>query len=87
LDDGSIRLINSDRAVLSSPDQRTDVPCEVLPSKPKLSFDLQFTAGYLVTILKALAGEGNSLRILFTRRAARRPGQAVCFRTAYRPDH
>jgi len=66
LDDGSIRLINSDRAVLSSQDQRTDVPCEVLPSKPKLGFDLQFTAGYLVTIpFKALAGEGNSLRILF----------------------
>ncbi len=66
LHDGSIRLINSDRAVLSSQDDRTDVPCEVLPSKPKLGFDLQFTAGYLVTIpLKALAGESNSLRILF----------------------
>ena len=66
LEDGSIRLINSDRAVLSAEDHRTDVPCEVLPSKPNLGFDLQFTAGYLVTIpLKALAGEGNSLRILF----------------------
>jgi hypothetical protein len=31
-----------------------------------LGFDLQFTAGYLATVpLKALSGEGNSLRILF----------------------
>ena len=39
IQDGSIRIINSDRAVLSSPETRTDVPCTVLPSKPKLGFD------------------------------------------------
>ena len=66
LQDGSIRIINSDRAVLSSPERRKDVPCSVFPSKPKLGFDLQFTAGYMATVpLRALAGSGNSLRILF----------------------
>lgn len=66
IQDGAIRIINSDRAVLSSPETRTDVPCTVLPSKPKLGFDLQFTAGYVATVpLNALAGEGNSLRLLF----------------------
>ena len=66
LQDGSIRIINSDRAVLSSPERRKDVPCSVFPSKPRLGFDLQFTAGYMATVpLRALAGSGNSLRILF----------------------
>ncbi len=66
LQDGSIRIINSDRAVLSSPERRKDVPCSVFPSKPRLGFDLQFRAGYMATVpLRALAGSGNSLRILF----------------------
>ena len=66
LQDGAVRIINSDRAVLSSPERRKDVPCSVFPSKPKLGFDLQFRAGYMATVpLRALAGSGNSLRILF----------------------
>ena len=42
------------------------LPCTVLPSKPKLGFDLQFTAGYVATVpLHSLAGAGNGLRALF----------------------
>lgn len=84
LEDGSIRLINSDRAVLSSEEHRDDVPCDVLPSKPKLGFDLQFTAGYLATIpLKALAGEGNSLRILFRVEPLDGEGEKYYFSDSY----
>lgn len=66
LADGRLHMLNGDMAVLASPEDRDDLPCAVRPSKPKLGFDLQFTAGYVASVpLGALAGKGNSLRILF----------------------
>ena len=84
IQDGSIRIVNSDRAVLSSDDHRKDVPCLLTPFKPKLGFDLQFTAGYLATVpLKALAGRGNSLRILFRVEPLDGKGEKHYFRDRY----
>ena len=61
-----VHIINSDMAVLRSGKIRDDLPCQVVPLPPKLGFDLQFLAGYRVSIpLKALAGSGDSLRMLF----------------------
>ena len=64
--DGDIRILNSDMAVLSSGERRDDLPCEVKPLQPRLGFDLQFNAGYTISVpLKALSGNGNQLRVLF----------------------
>lgn len=64
--DGQVHLIGADRAVLNSGEARTDIPCRVTPLKPNLGFDLQFLAGYQVSIpLQSLAGDGDKLRILF----------------------
>ncbi len=61
-----IRIVNSDMAVLSAQERRDDLPCRLQPSTPRLGFDLQFNAGYVASIpLRSLAGEGNSLRVLF----------------------
>ncbi len=66
LSDGDIRIVNSDMAVLSAQERRDDLPCHVQPSTPRLGFDLQFNAGYVASVpLNSLAGEGNSLRVLF----------------------
>lgn len=62
---GAVRIINTDMAVLESPENRNDLPCLVAPLKPELAFDLKFHAGYRVTIpLKDLAGSGDQLRVL-----------------------
>ena len=61
-----VHIIHSDMAVLGSGETRDDLPCQVVPLPPKLGFDLQFMAGYRVSIpLKALAGAGDNLRMLF----------------------
>ena len=61
-----VHILNSDMAVLRSGETREDLPCQVVPLPPKLGFDLQFLAGYRVSIpLKALAGAGDNLRMLF----------------------
>jgi hypothetical protein len=63
---GEIRIVTSDMAVLSADDTRTDLPCSVAPLDPRLGFDLQYQAGYVASIpLASLAGEGDSLRVLF----------------------
>lgn len=62
---GVVRIVNTDLAVLESPEKRTDLQCEVSPFKPELAFDLRFHAGYRVTMpLKDLAGNGDQLRVL-----------------------
>ena len=62
---GLVRIVNTDLAVLESAENRSDLLCEVLPSKPELAFDLRFHVAYRVTIpLKDLAGQGDHLRIL-----------------------
>lgn len=63
---GPVRINNSDLAVLETQDVRKDLPCTVMPAKPKLGFDLRFHAGYDVGIpLGDLAGGENQLTILF----------------------
>lgn len=47
---GVVRIVNTDMAVLESPEKRNDLPCEVVPLKPELAFDLRFPAGYRITI-------------------------------------
>jgi hypothetical protein len=64
--EAEIHIVNTDMAVLGSTEQRDDLPCVVTPLDPKLGFDLQFQAGYYVTIpLAEMAGSGTSLRVLF----------------------
>jgi hypothetical protein len=63
---GTIRMINTDLAVLEAQEVRNDLPCTVAPVKPVLGFDLRFHAGYVVSVpLKELAGSENQLTILF----------------------
>jgi hypothetical protein len=63
---GEIRIVTTDMAVLSADDTRTDLPCSVTPLDPRLGFDLQYQAGYVTNIpLESLAGDGDSLRVLF----------------------
>ena len=63
---GSVRINNSDLAVLESQEVRKDLPCTVFPNKPTLGFDLRFHAGYSVNVhLNDLAGSENQLTILF----------------------
>ena len=65
LDDGELRILATDLAILSGTENRDDLPCQVMALEPRLRFDLQYQAGYRVTMpLKALAGSGNSLRLL-----------------------
>ncbi len=64
--DGSVRIFNTDMAVLEVQEPRKDLPCAVTPSKALLGFDLKFHAGYEVSIpLRDLAGSENLLTILF----------------------
>jgi hypothetical protein len=63
---GMFRLFTSDAAILESDEIRKDLPCNVLPVKPTLGFDLKFHSGYSVTVpLRELAGDGNLLTMVF----------------------
>jgi len=63
---GSVRVFNTDLAVLEAQDTRQDLPCTVIPSKPNIGFDLRFHAGFEVSVpLRELAGGDNLLTILF----------------------
>ena len=63
---GPVHLVGSDLAVLEAQDVRKEINCSVTPQKPLLGFDLRYHAGFNVTVpLKELAGEENSLTILF----------------------
>jgi hypothetical protein len=71
---GVVRIVNTDLAVLESPENRNDLPCQVFPTKPELAFDLRFHTAYRVTIpLRDLAGTGDSLRILMRVTPADKP--------------
>ena len=53
----SVRIFNTDAAVLESQDVRKDLPCTVTPVKATVGFDLKFHAGYDVYVpLRELAG-------------------------------
>jgi len=63
---GPVHLVGSDLAVLEAQDVRKEISCTVTPEKPALGFDLRYHAGFSVTVpLKELAGDENSLTILF----------------------
>ena len=62
----TVRIFNTDAAVLESQEVRKDLPCTVTPAKPALGFDLKFHAGYEVTVpLRELAGTENTLTMMF----------------------
>jgi hypothetical protein len=62
---GVVRIVNTDLAVLESPEDRNDLPCQVTQTKPELAFDLRFHGAYRVVIpLKDLSGTGDQLRVL-----------------------
>ena len=82
--DGDGFLSAGDLAVLSAEEKRTDLPCEVEPLDPELEYDLNFRAGYNAKIpLAALAGDGNSLRVVFRVTPLDNPGQAVYMQRRY----
>jgi hypothetical protein len=63
---GTVRLLESDSAVLEVEDIKKDLPCTVTQVKPLLGFDLRFHAGYDITLpLREIAGDGDQLTILF----------------------
>ena len=81
---GQVHVIGSDLAVLEAQEVRKEVACTVTPEKPTLGFDLRFHAGFNVSIpLKELAGDGNSLVILFRVTALDRPSEPSYFIERY----
>lgn len=77
---GSVRMFNTDMAVLELQEPRKDLPCVVSPIKPVLGFDLRFHAGYEVTVpLKELSGTENTLTMLFRVIPEHRPEDPVYF--------
>ncbi len=62
----TVRIFNTDSAVLEAQDVRKDLPCVVTPTKPVLGFDLRFHGGYEVSVpLKDLAGSEDLLTMIF----------------------
>lgn len=62
---GVVRIVNTDLAVLESPENRNDLPCQVIQTKAELAFDLRFHGAYKVILpLKDISGSGDSLRVL-----------------------
>ncbi len=62
----AVRIFNSDMAVFEAGEPRKDLPCEVVPDKPQLGFDLRFHTGYEIVLpLRDLAGGENLLTVLF----------------------
>jgi hypothetical protein len=60
------RIVPTDMAVLEAGEDRKDLPCSLLESKPVLGFDLRYHTGYEVSIpLRELAGGENQLTVLF----------------------
>ncbi|MBI4891671.1 MAG: acetyltransferase, partial [Acidobacteria bacterium] len=58
-------LVGGDLAVLEAHDQRDDLPCQLVPAKPVLGFDLRFHSGFDISVpLREIAGNENLLTIL-----------------------
>lgn len=75
---GSVRMFNTDMAILEVKDPRNDLPCTVSPVKPLLGFDLKFHAGFEVSVpLRDLAGSENLLTILFRVQPENKPDEVV----------
>lgn len=63
---GSMRLRQTDLAVLEQQEPRFDLPCNVSRMKPELDWDFTFHTGYQVRVpVTELVGNGNELTVLF----------------------
>lgn len=63
---GGLNIRNTDMAVFEAGEDRKDLPCTAVESKPVLGFDLRYHAGFEVSVpMKELAGSENLLTILF----------------------
>lgn len=70
---------SSDTAILSGSTNRRDIDCRVEPLRPRLGFDLKYTAGYAVHVpSEAVEEDGDHLRVLF--RISPSGGEPVHFR-------
>ena len=79
--DGIVRIHTSDMAIFMAREKRNDLPCAVSPNKPVLGFDLRFHSSYEVAVpLRALAGNGNLLTVLFQVTPVAHPDEPVFFR-------
>ncbi len=77
---GTVRIFNTDSAILESQEPRKDLPCTVVPVKPVLGFDMRFHSGYEVSVpLKELAGSENLLTMVFRVSPSNRPDEPVYF--------
>ena len=75
----AVRIFNTDMAVFEAGEARKDLPCDVVPSKPELGFDLRFHTGYdIVVPMRDLAGAENLLTVLF-RVSEQRDGTAPIY--------
>lgn len=65
----------SDAAVLSATDNRKDLDCRIEALRPRLGFDLRYTAGYAVKVpASSVSPAGERLRVLFRVRPAEPDG-------------
>ena len=77
---GGVRIFPSDMAVLEAGEERKDLPCAVVESKPVLGFDLRYHTGYEVSLpLKELAGSENLLTLLFRVTPTEPAGETLYF--------
>ena len=73
---------SSDTAILSGSSNRRDIDCRVEPLRPRLGFDLKYTAGYAVHVsADDVAADGDHLRVLF--RISPSGGEPVHFRQEF----
>jgi len=76
--EGTMRLRQTDFAVLEQQKPRNDLPCTVSRIKPELDWNFTFHTGYEVEVsLGDLAGDGNELTVLFRVAPRDRPNHLV----------
>lgn len=78
----ALHFHSSDTAILSGSSNRRDIDCRVEPLRPRLGFDLKYTAGYAVHVpADAVEQDGDHLRVLF--RISPSGGESVHFRQEF----
>ncbi len=74
----------SDNAILSGETNRSDLGCRVEPLKPRLGFDLKYTAGFVVRVpAEAVASAGDALRAIFRVKAVGSDKDPVYFQQVF----
>ena len=74
----------SDHAILSGDTNRSDLGCRVEPLKPRLGFDLKYTAGFVVRVpAEAVAPSGDALRAIFRVKALESEDDPVYFQQIF----